>query len=30
VGYHYTEVETGSSFGSYSRNNYFAGLNFNF
>src|SRR6266446_8934437 len=30
VGYHYTEVESGSVFGSYSKNNYFAGLNFNF
>jgi len=30
VGYHYTKVESGSVFGSYSRNNYFAGLNFNF
>jgi Putative beta-barrel porin 2 len=30
VGYHYTKVESGSLFGSYSRNNYFAGLNFNF
>jgi hypothetical protein len=30
AGYHYTMVESGSSFGSYSRNNYFAGLNFNF
>jgi hypothetical protein len=30
VGYHYTEVESGSSFNSYSRNNYFAGLNLNF
>ena len=30
VGYHYTKVESGSVFGSYSKNNYFAGLNFNF
>jgi hypothetical protein len=30
VGYHYTEVESGSVFGSYSKNNFFAGLNFNF
>jgi hypothetical protein len=30
VGYHYTNVESGSVFGSYSKNNYFAGLNFNF
>jgi hypothetical protein len=29
VGYHYTEV-SGSASSSYSRNNYFAGLNFNF
>ena len=30
AGYHYTQVESGSAFGSYSRNNYFAGLNLNF
>jgi hypothetical protein len=30
VGYHYTKVDSGSLFGSYSRNNYFAGLNFSF
>jgi Putative beta-barrel porin 2 len=30
VGYHYTKVESGSVFGSYSKNNYFVGLNFNF
>jgi hypothetical protein len=30
VGYHFTMVESGSSSNSYSRNNYFAGLNFNF
>ena len=29
VGYHYTKVESGS-LSSYSKNNYFAGLNFNF
>jgi hypothetical protein len=29
VGYHYTKVESGSV-SSYSKNNYFAGLNFNF
>ena len=30
VGYHYTDVESGSVFSSYSKNNFFAGLNFNF
>jgi Putative beta-barrel porin 2 len=30
MGYHYTEVESGSVFSSYSKNNFFAGLNFNF
>jgi hypothetical protein len=31
VGYHYTQVESGSGIGSsYSRNNYFAGLSFGF
>ncbi len=30
VGYHYTEVESGSVFSSYSKNNFFAGLNLNF
>jgi hypothetical protein len=31
LGYHYTQVESGSGIGlSYSRNNYFAGLSFNF
>jgi hypothetical protein len=30
VGYHYTKVESGVVFGSYSRNNFFTGLNYSF
>lgn len=30
VGYHYTQAESGSTLGSYSRNRYFAGLNYRF